>query len=287
MSNFALCFENQADTATLSGGNYTVGLPRDNAKDYRLGKKARTVTTATTDTLMRFAFGAAVYVQAVALIATNASPNATFRVRLFSDAAFSVVVYDSTALTLYPSGSMPNSQIPAGAPNAGTGKPTAAEVSRFQNNINHLLSAPQYAQYGEIAITDTANSAGYLEIGRLFVGRVFQPAKNPEYGAASLALTSRTELVEAFDGTPYFTYKKPRYSIPAAFKWLTQDEAMRALDIQAIADVSGEVLVIWDPTDVAYWWRRQLFGRLKQLDPIQYPLFSTYSGAFQVEGPLS
>jgi hypothetical protein len=71
-----------------------------------------------------------------------------------------------------------------------------------------------------------------------------------------------------------------------AFKWLTENEAMRLLDLQVNMGISGEVLAIWNPDEVAYWWRRQIFGRLKELNPIEHPLYATYAAAFQVEGGL-
>lgn len=287
MSNFALCYDNQADDATLTAGSWHATFVLDNLKDYRVPKFARSTDDAATSTKLRFALPAATYIQALALIGTNCSVGATYRWRLFSDAAFTTGIYDSGTLDLYPSGSMPNAQIPAGASNAGTGKPLQEEADRWQNNIVHLLGASsQHARYGELQITDTANAANYVQAGRLFIGKCFQPARNFAYGDGALRLTSRSGLERSRDGTPYYTAERPDFCIPVAFKWLTEDEALRLLDLQALVDIHGEVLAMWNPGETAYWWRRQVFGRLKELNPIEHPLFASYAAAFQVEGTL-
>lgn len=284
MANFLLAYGNQADDATLTAGSWNASYPLDNLKDYRVAKKARTADALAASTKLRFALASSAYIGAVSLIATNASTAATYQVKLFSDSGFTTTVYDSGSVTLYPAGTIPESQIPAGAPNSGTAKPTAEEIARFQRNINHILSTAMYAQYGEIAITDTTNSAGYIEAGRLFVGSVFRPAENPDHGKASIRVTPRTEIVRARDGTPYFNVQKADLCVPFALDWLTKDEAMKVLDIMVQQDLHGECLVIWDDDDDEYAFRRQVFGHLKQLDPIEHPQYSIYSTAFQVEG---
>lgn len=274
MSNFLLAYDNQADGATLSAGSWNASLPLDNLKNYVTSKKARSTNALAASTKLRFALAAAVDIGAVGLVATNASLAATYRLQLFSDSGFTVQIYDSGTVDVYPTGSL------------GAGKPTLAEAQRWQQNIFHILSASTSARYGELQITDTANTDGYFEAGRLFVGLKFQPTRNAAYGRAALRLTSRTGMVEAEDGTPYFNTRRPRFSIPFSLDWLTEAEAMVLLDMQALVDVHGEVLAMWDPGDIEYAYKRQVFGRLAQLDPIEHPLFATYATAFQVEGVL-
>ena len=286
MGKYTICYDNQADAAVLTGGNWQATYPRDALKDYRLKKTARSTNALAASTVVRFALPAEVYVEALSLPGTNASPDATYRYRLFSDATFTTISYDSGVVTLFPAGSMPNSQIPAGAPNAGTGKPLRAQVQRFQCNMTHLLTAPLHARWGELQVNDAANPDGYFEAGRLFIGRVFQPDYPPAYGTLERRLTSRSEVVKARDGTPYFNKQRPEFCLPVAFRHLSQDESLQALELQAIVDVVGDAIAIEDPTDATYWWMRQVFGQLKALDPIAFPRFAEYETSFQVEGTL-
>lgn len=284
MSNFLIGFNNKVDTATLSAGSWVASLPLNNLKDYRTAKKARTTDATAANTQLRFALVDLMYIGVVGLISTNASADATYRLKLFSDAGFTTVVYDSGTLSLYPTGSLPPGARFWGSPELWSGKPTNEELNRWQRNVIHTLSASTLAKYGEIQITDTGNAAGYFEAGRLFVGKIWQPLRNPS--EAHFQLASRTAVTHASDGTPYFKVERPDFSMPFALKNLNLDEAMLILDIQALADVHGEILVMWDPSEIAYWFRRQVFGRLKQLDPVEHPHYATYAASFQVEGQL-
>jgi hypothetical protein len=284
LSNFKLAYGNQADDATLTAGSWNATLARDNLKSYILGKKARSTDATAASTKVRFALAEPAHIGVLGLMATNASVDATYRFQLFSDAGFTASIYDSGTTDVYPLGTIPFGQIPFGAANWWTGRPLAAEVARFQRNVVHVLTNATYAQYGELQITDTTNPDGYFEAGRLFVGSVMQPAMHPEAGKISLRLTSRTESTRARDGTPYFNEFRPDVCLPFSWDWMDLDEGMRALDIQAIADTHGEVWAAWDTDDVRYLFRRQVFGRLKQLDTLERPAFAQFAMNFEVEG---
>lgn len=284
MSNFTLAYDNQADGATLSTGSWAAALPLDNLKSYRR-TPARSTDATAASTKFRFALAEPMHVGALALAFTNASVDATYRWRLFSDAGFTDVIYDSGTLDLYPAGTIPQGQIPWGAPNWWTAKPREAEIERFQRNIIHVLSTATYARYGDFQLTDTANADGYFEAARLMVAQAFAPSRNASYGA-SLALKSRTKVDRDDDGARHFHVKRPDFSIPFTFDWLDADEAMRALDLQATVDLHGEVVFLWDHEDVAYRFRKSVFGQLAELNPITHPMFATHQVAFQVEGVL-
>ena len=76
-----LCTANRADDATLSGGDFTSGLPRDNLKDDRVTKVARTTSTDEADTRFRADLGANYTLRALALVNSNFSTSALWRVR--------------------------------------------------------------------------------------------------------------------------------------------------------------------------------------------------------------
>lgn len=284
MANVFIGFDNQADTAVLTQGSWSTGSPRDNLKDYRVKKVARTTNALAASTTFRFALASPLHIAVLALANTNASPDATFRWRLFTDNTFTTVAYDSGTLPVYPQGSAGWS-MPWGAANWWTSRPTLGEIARYQRNIIHVLAPWQFGQYGDFQLTDTGNPDGYFQAGRLFVGQGFQPRRNASYGAA-LALKSRTTSSRAEDGTPSFNVKRPDLSMAFGFDWLAEYEAQKLLDLQAIADLHGEVLMLWDHSDPAFQYRKSLLGRLAQLDPISHPQYATWRAAFQVEGAL-
>lgn len=286
MSNILLAWGNRVDDATLTAGTYDTDYPRDNLKDYRLSKVARTSNDTSSNTKVRFALAAPAHIGIVALAANNLSTGATYRLQLYSDSGFSTSIYDSGTVSLYPAGTIPYGQIPWGMSNWWTALPLTEEIERFQRNLWHVLSDAMVAQYGELQITDESNPDGYVQAGRLFVGHTFQPTRNVGYGNLTHQLRARTGVTAARDGTPYFDQRRANVALPFALKHLDEDEAMRLLDLQAHADVHGECMVIFDPDEVAYAFRRQVFGRLAQLDPIEYPIFATHAAAFTVQGVI-
>lgn len=285
MSNFLIAYGNQVDTAAVSGGSYAAGS-RDELLDYRLERKARTSDATAASTKVFCALAEPAHVAVLGLMKTNVSVDASARYRVYSDAGFTTVTYDSGTLDVYPLGTIPFGEIPFGAPNWWTGRPLQAEVDRFQNNLWHELSGWRYLQYFSIEVFDTTNPTGYLEFGRLVALQAMRPRFNASTGKASLALKPRTSIQRATDGTPYFTARRPDFSIPAGFDHLTNNEALRALDLMAMVDLHGEALLAWDADDVAFRFRRSVFGRLNALDALAHPNSGRYTTQFQVEGTL-
>jgi hypothetical protein len=286
MAKFTLGFDNRADLAFLSRGSWQDAYPLERLNDYRVPIKARTTDLLPASTQVAFELSEPCHVGIVGLMGTNASEKAAYRVTLYTSFDFATVIYDSGVRQLHPLGTLPYGTIAWGAPNWWTALPTSDEVSRFQNNVPHVLTSPMWAQYGIVEIFDSTNPQGYFEAGRLFVGSIFQPQVNPQGGKTSVHLNSRSSVTRAKDGTPYKQIERPDLSMPFALDWLTRDEAMKILDIQAIVDIHGEVIAIEDPDDVTYAFRRQVFGRLAQLDPIEHSSMAVFEAAFQVEGNL-
>lgn len=285
MANMFLGFDNQVSGATLTEGSWNSDLPRANLQHEDPTTMARTSNAAAASTKLRFALASPMHLAMVALINTNASVDASYRLQLYSDSGFTTSIYDSGTVDVYPMGTIPYGDIPWGAPNWWTGRPLPAELDRFQRNIRHELSDWQYAQYGQLEIFDTANADGYFEAGRLFIGQGFRPERNASYGAG-LQINPRSTILRTLSGGTYALARQPDFSIPVAFEMLTPSEGMRALDIQAAVDLHGECYFEWDTEDPAYWFRKSVFGRLAKLDLLRFPMVLRSALSFQVEGNL-
>lgn len=290
MGNLVIGYNNQADTAIVSRGSWDSSYPLSRLKDYRVPIKARTTDLAASSTQVGFELLNPAYIGMVGLMGSNASATASYRVTLYDDFTFANLLYDSGVRRVYPEGTMAFGSVPWGSPSWWTAVPVPSEIKRFQNNVLHVLDSKSgyggamFGQFGIIEIFDTDNTSGFFEAGRLFIGATFQPIVNADYGSISVALTSRSTITRARDGTPYLQAERPDIAMPFALKELVQDEAMKVLDLQAVSDIYGEAMVVENPDDIRYAFRRQVFGRLKQLDPITYANFAHYSTAFQVEG---
>src|SRR5690606_4031646 len=132
------------DSATLSGGSYETGLPLSNLKMAELYETARTTDATTDSTKFVIDFGEATEVSGIIVGPTNISAAGTWSVKGSSSTEFA----DGYS---------------SGARDPGL---DADEIdAEAGTNLVHLLSSAQTYRYWEIAIDDTTNAAGYIEMG--------------------------------------------------------------------------------------------------------------------------
>lgn len=108
---------------------------------------------------------------------TNWSPNATVRLRGYSDAARTVKLFDTNIVPACPA---PALKI------RGWTAAQAASAYRYGGGAHaRAWLANTSAQYLQIDISDPGNLQGYLECGRIVVGAWWSPSENADYGANS------------------------------------------------------------------------------------------------------
>src|SRR4051812_19194221 len=100
--NLALGFPNLIDTATLSGGSWTVGLPLANLQDRRLKAVARSADATNASTQFKGLFPTSRIVRCFALVNHNISFSGKWRITLYSDTAWTTQVYSSDWLYVWP-----------------------------------------------------------------------------------------------------------------------------------------------------------------------------------------
>jgi hypothetical protein len=255
MSNLILGYDNLIDAATLSGGSWNASLPLANLKNRYLSKVARSVDDAAASTLVNVDLGSAKSVQAFGAIRTNISASgATYRLRGSTVSNFASSVYDSGTVS------------------------AAAQTPDLIVGLSSAVSA----RYWRLEITDTLNAAGYVQIGRLFIGPALAPADNYSKGA-EIGYQSRTSVQQSLGGADHFDIRQGRRLFTFALDWLTDAEVFnQVLELQRICDIHGEVLLIRDPADVTYNQQRHFLGRLQQLSAIKNPYLTNHQAAFEV-----
>ncbi len=263
MSNILLAWKNRADAATLSAGSWT---NLNNLKTSDIGKKARSTNALAASTLFAVDLGASYTLRCIGLRNHNLSTAATVRFRT------------AAANTL-----------PGGANNHDSGTVNALRMT-FQGDtptnwgeqydVSDVFAAVT-ARYLYIEITDTANAAGYVEIGRLFIGTGLQPAKNASYGGLQGGRTELSAVNASVVGRIFGVERRRQRSEKFALEWLTQTEADHIHEMQASVGQLGEVFYVPDPADMAYSQRYGGLGTLAELGPIAYPYPLTRSIPFE------
>lgn len=143
------------------------------------------------------------------------------------------------------------------------------------------------ARYLTVEVSDTANSDGYVEIGRLFVGGGFQPAINAEQGSLKHGREDLSTVVRSQSGKRFYTRQTPlprwvQFVMPG----LTTAEGDQLHEMEAAVGITEEVLYVTDPADMAKSQRYGFLGQMRELSPMEYPLMDVASRAFQIDEKL-
>lgn len=283
LAQSALAWPNWIDAAgvTFSGGSWDSALPRPNVATPRLAEVARTTGVATGDTVLRIDAGAARHVDVLAVVRHNLSAAATIRVRAFSD-AFTTTVYDSGVLDAFPE-QWPVGLLPSGHPNAATRRLTTADIRQRRWDVSHVLPSPVTARYWEVALADTTNPDGYVEIGRVWLAPLYQPSINVRYGAAA-GLVSEAAIGRALSGTRYVEDRPTARTRAVEFGDLPPAEAEAVLgDLVGALALGGQVYWFDDPTATWNRARTSFLAQLTTLAPVVRASFRQGSVALALE----
>lgn len=160
---------------------------------------------------------------------------------------------------------------------------TAEERSGVRGVAILNPASAQTHQYWRFDLTDTANTAGYVQLGRVFMGTNWEPDRGAATGA-TLGYESRSTTTEADDGAEYHTERRGPRVVRFNIEAQTQDEAMRkVLEMQRQLGSTGEVLFQWDTSDTLYQPARTFLGRLRSLSPLTAINSNLWSASFEIK----
>ena len=168
MPNLRIIYDNAADRATVTASTTSGGLIASNMQNDFKGSVHRSTGTSVTYTLT-WTTGQAI--SAVVLPATNLSSSATIRVRLYSDTAKTNLIKDTGAKPATAAGYI---TAPTTVNRFAFGEYTKS--SFWFTQVNSVRAAV-------IDVTDTGNSAGFIDCSRLILGTYWSPKYNFEPGA--------------------------------------------------------------------------------------------------------
>lgn len=175
MPNLRIVPTNAVDAATLSSADFTATLPVTNLQLEGRARVART-TNATGTKTINGNFAGTTLCSALVLYGHNLSGTATWRLRLYAGAnQTGTVVYDSTTLT-------PQTVVGWGAFQWGVESWGSYIFRDWEQPFYSLFFADTYALSFKLELTDSLNPAGYLQAGRLIMGRYLSPYYNASYG---------------------------------------------------------------------------------------------------------
>jgi hypothetical protein len=172
MPNLRLIYDNAADRATLTASSTAGALVASNLQTDLKGQIHRSTGTSVSYTLT---WAAGEGISAAAIPACNLSASATIRVRLYSDAAGTVLLADSGTLFACP-----------GAPLGEWDWSAPINANSFifggYSKTAVWFSSIHFARRCVIDLIDTDNPAGHIDAARLVAGVYWSPAHGAGHG---------------------------------------------------------------------------------------------------------
>jgi hypothetical protein len=210
--------------ATFTGGSWHVTYPVSNLKRLPLSYVARSTDALAASTQFVATLSEDSPVRLIALVRHNLTLAATFRVRLYSDAGLTELVYDSEVIDVWPV-VYPASTIEWEDNNWFTGKYTDEEIAGYVWTRPLWLGAVYIARAIKVEIFDATNPAGYVEVGLCEIAQGWQASVNFAYGLEH-GFESRSEGQEALGGEMYFDRRPLKRLARGEIRMLPHDEAM-------------------------------------------------------------
>lgn len=279
-------FPNRIEGATLSGGAWVESLPLENLKDRALARIARSINLDPSSTTFTVDLGRQRAIRILALIAHNLSFSARLRIRASNDENFAETLHDRTDDVW---GALVNADwniddLEWENDNYWLGSYTQDETEGQTPISARILPEAVQARYWRFDILDTQNAAGFIDLGRVFIGEAFlSPPVNYGYGAG-LGYEDATGIETALSGAEFFDPREPIRVFRFQLAFMDDTTGFsQALELTRRAGVWREVFVVADPSDTVFGPQRNFMGRLRVLSPLEQAMFQLNSMSFEIK----
>lgn len=260
MSNIVIATPILSDAGTVTASSQIAAAPVDNLQ--RMQPTDVWQSTGTT-AYVEIDLGSTQSINLFALLFTNCTSSATWRVRAASSQAnlISAPGYDSSTVIFSPWS-------------------TASD----RRHGFRFLTVPVTQRWVRFDITDSGNQDGYIAAGRLYVANAYQPARNYEYGARhgfkDLSGSDRSS------GGQRIVHEQPIIPmIDLSIVCNDRDEFYANTHrIQQLRGGSKDILIILDPDDTTNGHEGILYGTLESSLPSVHPRYNHYEQRYVLEG---
>ena len=210
MANARFIFVNEWDAAALSlqSGNQSAGLPLVNTQRYNNSRVYRSLTTV--DQVIQFDLAEPTYLSGLSLWRHNLTSAAVLKLELFDGP-------NCTGIQSYDSGFVPAVEPKTlGDLDWGLEPLGASTFTAWELSYSVLWFPLTATKSGRLTISDPTNSAGFLEVCRVYLGRAFEPEVNVDLGH-SLQWETTTESARTAGGTVHTletaTFRSLRFNL--------------------------------------------------------------------------
>lgn len=280
-NNIIISTENYVDSSdsTLTVDTEVASLPKENLQDLQIVNVWRTTATSAQ---IDVDIGSLKILDLMALIAHNFSTGAQIRWRVSEVSDFSTTVYDSGTVDVWKAvedfGSAPWGVFRWG------GTPSPTQTALYTKNTFAFIPSAVFGRYVRIDVTDTGNSDGYLQAGRLIVGPAYQPTINYANGV-EFEFIDNSRVTKSRGGQTFVDEVEKFRRIRFDLINLPEGEIFGNIfnNLDRIKGVSKDVLVIPQPDDPQTWLTQNIYGRIAQISPITNTALQYYARRIEIE----
>lgn len=244
------------------------------AQNLQLDAKSLIWRAAATTATLNVTFASSRGIRGIILPFTNLSISATITVTVVGGTG-----YSTGAVLCSPYAQTDNwdsTYLPQGANSYAYGSGTYARV---------WFPDTQVCSGVTIVISDTGNTAGYIEASRLVIGDYWSPTFNTSFGLSSspkdLSVNTRTESGDLV------TNRGIRYnSMSFDLSWLNPADRLIFTKILKSNGIAKPLLISLFPDCTEDFNKEQTFqiyGKLSQLSDISHPMFGIYTSNVDIE----
>ena len=272
-------YRNRIDKSTLTGGSWQA--PLTNIQTLRLAQRARSLNATNSSTIINIEFDKEQLIEVFSLNAHNISVDGW--VRIFAGSSLGATdLYDSGEIEVWPP-LFSTLSLHWKDYHFWSGKIDEEMRKEYQHNFIHILKDSVKTKYFRIEIFDKNNTDGYVEIGRIFAGRVFEPQFNVIYGA-QLAWEDSSKIDQSLIGVEYASVTPMVRVANVNYDYSFRREALEGLyEIQRQSGITQEVLFIGNSDDLGQMDRLSFLGRFRRIEPIKWHFMDLHSTGFEVK----
>lgn len=282
--NILFSSENYLDQAIVTGGTTLQGFPVSKVSTINLYDFCKFSGVLATNSYFILEFTGFKSLQLFALLKTNVSNAATWRVRVADTLA------NVTAAPTYDSGSVPCvppygafGELPWGEFDWGDVLPPT--FGQYLNKNSFLpLVEPVFGKFVRIDIDDQLeNTQGNISVARLWLGAIYQPSLNVNYGA-SVQLKDTTTTRKSESGVRKYGTRYQRRIVNGTFD-LPQTELFYNIfgKLHTVKGVNGELVCILDPLTPSSYIQSAVYGNMEENDPVKFDNWAHSTTNFTID----
>lgn len=258
--NILIAHPELSDAGAVTASSANSSFPVTNLQTIQPSTAWRSTTL--TSVYLEVDLGASYALNFVALIRTNATSSAQWRIRLASTQAGLTAgpSYDSGTIDQWPE--------------------TGLDDLDFTNAFNYSASMGS-ARWARIDFTDAANPDGYFQAGRIYVSNAWVPTRNFSYGwGIGFEDDSVIDITDGGNLLP--TIKGKRRVQPFELNFSSEAEMMGyAFEYDRMRGKSGDIIVARD-LDGDYPHKTTVYGLNTELQPIINQSYGVFAKRYQI-----